>query len=197
MRTRSPSTSFRSVVALAAVLALALAACGPDAAPDEPDDAVDDAPEPADDPADESADEPAGAVTVALGGTDHGEVLVDGAGMTLYVFDPDEQGPSTCYDECADAWPPLVTDDAPDAGDGVDAGLLGTVERDDGSTQVTYDGWPLYFWASDAAPGDATGQGVQDVWWVIESDGSVVRGDGASGGADDAANDDEPSSPAY
>ncbi len=189
MRSTTKPVRYRRAVALAALLALVVAACGTDADPVEPDDAPDEAPDEAADAPDEPADEPdAGAVTVALGSTEHGEVLVDGDGMTLYVFDPDDQGPSTCYDECADAWPPLVADDAAQAGDGVDAGLLGTVERDDGSTQITYDGWPLYYWASDTSPGDATGQGVQDVWWVIEADATVLRG------GDDAGDDDTGSS---
>ena len=98
--------------------------------------------------------------------------------------DPDEQGESTCYDDCADAWPPLIDED-PVAGDGVDEALLGTTERDDGSLQVTYDGWPVYLWASDQEPGDATGQGVQDDWWVIDADGTPIRD------TDDAADEDD------
>lgn len=127
----------------------------------------------ADDAAD---DEGAAAATVALGSTDLGEVLVGPDGMTLHLYDPDAQGASTCYDQCAQAWPPLLADDgAPAAGDGVDAALLGTTERTDGGVQVTYDGWPLYYWAQDDAPGDATGQGVNDVWWVLDASGEPIR----------------------
>ncbi|NLE71392.1 MAG: hypothetical protein GX609_04755 [Actinomycetales bacterium] len=123
-----------------------------------------------------AGDEGAAAATVALGSTDLGEVLVGPAGMTLYLYDPDAQGASTCYDQCAQAWPPLLADDgAPAAGDGVDAALLGTTERTDGGLQVTYDGWPLYYWAQDDAPGDATGQGVNDVWWVLDASGEPIR----------------------
>ena len=166
-----------------ALLAFALAACG---------DLVDDEAPPVDDPPEEEpADEPeepdeaeADGAVVAVGSTDLGEVLVDDAGMTLYMFDPDEQGPSTCYDECEQNWPPLLTDGDPVAGDGVQEGLLGTTERDDGSIQVTYDGWPLYLWAGDAEPGDATGQGVQDVWWVMDADGTPLRDGGDEDGND-------------
>jgi predicted lipoprotein with Yx(FWY)xxD motif len=122
-------------------------------------------------------DAAAGATTVAVGSTSLGDVLVDGDGMTLYMFDSDTQGgESTCYDGCASAWPPLLTDGDPAAGDGADGGMLGTVERTDGTMQVTYDGWPLYYWAQDSAAGDVNGQGVNDVWWVLGPDGTPVRG---------------------
>lgn len=102
-----------------------------------------------------------------------GEVLVDGEGMTLYMFDPDMQGESTCYDECATTWPPLVGPAS--AGEGADDSKLGSVARDDGTQQVTYDGWPLYYFARDEAPGDVNGQAVNDVWWVLDADGEPVR----------------------
>lgn len=125
----------------------------------------------------EEADTSQPAAVVAVTSTDLGDVLVDGDGMTLYLFDPDEQGPSTCDDDCAASWPPLVSDGEPVAGEGVDPALLGTAERDDGTVQVTYDGWPLYRWAADEAPGDTTGQGVGDVWWVLDAGGRRLRAD--------------------
>ncbi|MFW6449070.1 MAG: hypothetical protein ACOC0X_05965 [Halobacteriota archaeon] len=107
---------------------------------------------------------------------DLGDILVDGEGMTLYMFDNDEQGAgeSTCYDDCAGNWPPLTVDDAPRAGDTVEASL-DTFEREDGSMQVSAAGWPLYTWAADEEPGDATGQGVNDVWWVLDPAGEPRR----------------------
>ena len=172
----------RTAVALAATAVLALAGCQADADDTPPADTpTEEMTEPADDgmatesPADDDG-AMADAATVALGGTDLGDVLVGPEGMTLYMYDPDAQGDSTCYDQCATAWPPLTLDDGePAAGDGVDAALLGTTERTDGTTQVTYDGWPLYYWAQDAAPGDATGQGVNDVWWVLDASGEPIR----------------------
>lgn len=173
-----------------ALLAFVIAACGEtdDVADDAP--AVDDPAEEADDPADETdepdePDEPADgmdAATVAVGSTDLGDVLVDDEGMTLYMFDPDEQGPSTCYEDCATNWPPLTVDGDPAAGEGVDEALLGTTERDDGSMQVTYDDWPLYHFAGDSASGETNGQGIQDVWWVIGPDGTPMRDASASDG---------------
>ena len=103
-----------------------------------------------------------------------GTFLVDANGKTLYMFMKDEPGKSNCYDACAQNWPPLLTDGAPVAGDGVDAALLGTVERSDVGVQVTYNGWPLYYFAADAAPGDTNGQSVKDVWYVIGADGKPI-----------------------
>lgn len=100
-----------------------------------------------------------------------GDILTDQDGNTLYLFVPDEQGPSVCNGDCAEAWPPLL--DAA-AGDGVDAALLGTAARDDGTQQVTYNGWPLYYFAADASPGDVNGQGVNDIWFVLDAAGNGV-----------------------
>lgn len=116
----------------------------------------------------------AGTHLVDIGDTELGEVLVDPQGMTLYLFTQDSEGTSACTGGCAEAWPPLLTDGAPSGGDGVDASLLGTIERDDGSMQVTYDGHPLYTYAADTAPGDTLGQGVGDVWYAVTASGEPV-----------------------
>lgn len=117
------------------------------------------------------------AASVGVGATSLGDVLVDGAGMTLYMFDKDTKGgDSTCYDQCASAWPPLLTDGDPAAGTGADASALGTVARTDGTSQVTYGGWPLYSWAQDSAAGDVKGQAVNGVWWVLGADGQPIHG---------------------
>ncbi len=104
-----------------------------------------------------------------------GTFLTDAKGMTLYIFLNDEPGKSNCYNGCAQNWPPLLTEDAPVAGESVDASLLGTTERTDGSTQVTYNGYPLYYWVHDAVPGDTNGQGVKDVWFVISPTGEIIK----------------------
>jgi predicted lipoprotein with Yx(FWY)xxD motif len=114
----------------------------------------------------------AAAGLVALADSSLGSILVDGDGNVLYLFTPDEQGESVCYDECAGFWPPLVGEFA--AGDGVDAALMGSVARTDGSEQVTYNGWPLYYFANDAAPGDTNGQGVNEVWYVLDAAGDGI-----------------------
>uniref|UniRef100_A0A540VG41 Lipoprotein n=2 Tax=Litorilinea aerophila TaxID=1204385 RepID=A0A540VG41_9CHLR len=100
---------------------------------------------------------------------------MDGAGMTLYLFLRDEPNVSNCYDACASRWPPLLVDGEPVAGEGVDPALLGITERTDGTLQVTYNGWPLYYFARDERPGDTLGQGVGDVWYVISPTGEVVQ----------------------
>lgn len=146
-----------------------------------PDDTTEETTEP-DDTATDDAGGIGGEVGIEVGSTSLGDVLVDSEGMSLYMFDPDEQGESTCYDECATAWPPLVVDGEPTVGEGLDEGLVGTVERDDGTMQVTYNDWPLYYWQDDEAPGDVTGQAVNDVWWVVGPDGEPIRTAADEGG---------------
>lgn len=117
--------------------------------------------------------------TVAVGEhPEYGEILVDGNGMTLYLFTKDSRGESVCTGDCAEAWPPLTGGD-PSAGEGVTA-TLGTIERSDGARQVTANGMPLYYYAPDSDPGDATGQGVGGVWFVLRPDGTAVRPDGST-----------------
>jgi predicted lipoprotein with Yx(FWY)xxD motif len=113
--------------------------------------------------------------SVGIAETSLGTILVDSDGKTLYIFDSDDQGASTCYGDCAANWPPLTVDGDPVAGESVDTALLGTAERDDGSAQVTYDGWPLYRWMQDGAPGAVNGQGVNGTWWVTGPDGTPIR----------------------
>lgn len=115
------------------------------------------------------------AATVATASTNLGTVLVDGSGMTLYMYTQDTQGAgaSTCEGECLAAWPALVG--TPSAGTGVEASRLGSFTRTDGTTQVSYNGWPLYFWVQDNAPGDTTGQGVDGVWYVLDAQGEPIK----------------------
>jgi predicted lipoprotein with Yx(FWY)xxD motif len=119
---------------------------------------------------------PATGATVGLGNNDKlGSILVDDKGMTLYLFTKDTPNTSNCYDKCATAWPPLLTTGNPVAGEGVDASLLGTTTRKDGSVQVTYNGWPLYYYEKDKAPGDVVGQDVGGVWFVVSDTGEQVN----------------------
>jgi len=113
------------------------------------------------------------AATLNVASSDLGEILVDADGRTLYLFMPDDQGASTCYDSCESNWPPFTVEGI--AGDGVDAALLGTTERTDGSVQVTYNGWPLYHFGGDVAPGDTNGQGLNDVWFVVSASGEAIQ----------------------
>lgn len=97
--------------------------------------------------------------------TDIGSVLTDKDGMTLYIFDRDEPGVSNCYDQCAVNWPPLLAEDGAEP-----EGNFTLVERDDGTMMWAHDGWPLYYWINDTAPGDTTGDGVGDVWHVVKAE---------------------------
>jgi predicted lipoprotein with Yx(FWY)xxD motif len=106
-----------------------------------------------------------------------GEILTDGAGFTLYLFTNDTQnaGASTCTGGCLENWPPFIVDGEATAGEGVDEALLGTITLDDGTTQATYNGWPLYYYVDDLAAGDTTGQGVGDVWYALTPEGEQVE----------------------
>lgn len=107
---------------------------------------------------------------------DLGTVVVDGSGRTVYVFDKDTADPpkSNCEGDCAAMWPPVEAGSGTPELDGVDASLVGTVERSDGSQQLTLNGWPLYLFAKDTQAGDAKGQAVGDVWWVVGPDGKKI-----------------------
>jgi predicted lipoprotein with Yx(FWY)xxD motif len=104
-----------------------------------------------------------------------GKILVDGNDRTVYAFTKDTKDTTTCYDKCEVAWPPLLETDTPKVGDGVDASLLGTTTRKDGTVQVTYNGMPLYYYFKDQASGDTTGQGVGNVWYVVTPDGNLMK----------------------
>lgn len=135
--------------------------------------------------ADDGADDP----TVQVREHDeHGEVLVGSEGLSLYNFDNDTQGESqsACEGGCLENWPPLTVEGEPVAGDAVEAELT-TFERENGDTQVAADGWPLYYFAQDEAPGDANGHGANDVWWLLRPDGTVIRPD--DGGGTDTGDD--------
>ena len=94
-----------------------------------------------------------------IGDTAKGKVFVDSKGMTLYVFDKDEAGASTCYGRCATRWPPLEA-----AADAKAFGEWSIVTRKDGPKQWAYKGKPLYTWEEDKAPGDTTGDGYNNNW---------------------------------
>jgi predicted lipoprotein with Yx(FWY)xxD motif len=119
----------------------------------------------------------AGTLVVKLGHGTPGTFLVDGSGRTLYLFKADRGAQSMCSGACAQAWPPLTTKGAPKAGSGVKASLLGTTKRADGTSEVTYDGHPLYLFSGDAGSGQVNGQGSTAFgapWWVVSPAGSAL-----------------------
>ena len=100
-------------------------------------------------------------------------MLFDSRRQAIYVFERDSREKTVCYGECARAWPPVLTDGPPHAAKGVDASRLGTIERRDGQTQVTYAGRPLYFYSHED-PGQVLCHNVNltgGYWWAVGADG--------------------------
>jgi predicted lipoprotein with Yx(FWY)xxD motif len=117
--------------------------------------------------------------TVSASSTMLGMVLVDGSGRTLYLFEKDQPNQSACAGACVAAWPVDPTSGAPKAGSGVKASLVGTIKRGDGSTQVTYNQHPLYYFSGDSGAGQQHGQGVDAFgakWFVVTPTGGAVSG---------------------
>jgi predicted lipoprotein with Yx(FWY)xxD motif len=168
-------------LALLAGLAFILAACsgGQPATPPAPARTLPVSPFPA--PAESQA-------AVAAAESSLGQTLVVADAHTLYAFTKDKDGKSTCYGDCEATWPALTIQGTPAAGDGVQASLLATTDRSDGSAQITYKGMPLYLFSGDEQPGDTNGQGVGGVWFAVTPDGGLVAGTTSGcGGTDDGA----------
>ena len=120
------------------------------------------------------------AATVDLHGSRLGQILVDAQGRTLYLFEADKNGKSNCDGPCATAWPPYLSTGTPHAAMGATANLVSTTARADGTTQVNYAGHPLYYYVGDKAPGDTTGQDIDQFgakWYVLAKDGNKIDND--------------------
>jgi predicted lipoprotein with Yx(FWY)xxD motif len=128
---------------------------------------------------------PAVALTIEVAQTSVGASLTGDGGRTLYEFTPDTGSTSTCTGSCAGLWPPLTVPagSTPSAGSGVQANLFGTTQRADGSSQVTYNGHPLYYYSGDTAAGDVNGQGLNGKWYIANPDGSAPAAPAASASA--------------
>ena len=158
-------------------LVLALAGCGGD----DEDEGASSAP-PADRPAvteepavkkEPAVEKEAAGTEVILADSEFGSMLFGADKQAIYIFENDSEGKSVCYDECAEAWPPVYTKGKPEAGDGVRASLLGTVKRRDGKLQVAYAGQPLYYYAHEG-PGEVRCHNVNlngGLWWVLGRNG--------------------------
>jgi predicted lipoprotein with Yx(FWY)xxD motif len=117
--------------------------------------------------------------TVSATSTSLGMILVDGSGRTLYLFEKDQPNQSACAGACAAAWPVDPTSGAPKAGSGATASMLGTIKRSDGSTQVTYNKHPLYYYSGDSQTGQHNGQGLNAfgaAWFAVTPAGGAVTG---------------------
>ena len=118
--------------------------------------------------------------TVATASSSLGRILVDGQGRTLYLFEKDRRGRSSCVGACASYWPPLLTKGKPAAARGARKSLLGMTRRADGAAQVTYAGHPLYRFLQDTQPGQTDGQCVRTFgaeWYVLAPTGRKVESD--------------------
>jgi predicted lipoprotein with Yx(FWY)xxD motif len=170
-------------IAVVALLALGLAACGG-----------------GDDNSDDSGS--AGGMGAGNGGqtvgtesvSGVGDVLVDSSGMALYTNDVDTRSKIACTDQCAAEWLPLAAPNGgePTSDDSAIQGKLGTMQRSDGSSQVTFDGLPLYTFVDDS-PGQVTGDGFSDSFagttftWTVAAAGAV----GSSAGTTTSDSDDD------
>jgi predicted lipoprotein with Yx(FWY)xxD motif len=129
------------------------------------------------------ASSPSSPAKVGVRSTKLGKVLVNGKGVTLYLFMKDKKGKSACAGACAKAWPPLLTKGHPKASGGASSAKLGTTKRSNGTTQVTYNGHPLYTFIMDHnKPGSTAGEGSKAFgaeWYVLGTNGNKIEKKGS------------------
>lgn len=134
-----------------------------------------------------------GGTSVGTASGPAGTFLTDGSGRSLYLFEKDSGGTSTCSGDCAGYWPPLIVTGSPTAGGGVNSSLLGTIMRSDGKTQATYAGHPLYTYEDDKAAGDTNGQGSDGFgakWWLVDPSGKAITAPGGGTSASTSTSTD-------
>jgi predicted lipoprotein with Yx(FWY)xxD motif len=183
MVSAEPGRLRKTLIAIPLVaLGLTLAACGSDGddqAPEQSAATAESGASTAPGTAAQKPPQPAPAATgtkITTGDSQFGEILFDGDDRAIYYFDKEQSGRSECYGACAVAWPPVLTDGRPFSGGGAQAELVGSVKRDDGTTQVTYDGRPLYYYVDDP-PGEILCHNVEEfggLWLAVEPDGAPV-----------------------
>ena len=121
---------------------------------------------------------PAGAASLTLASTNDptlGAYLTGLNGMTLYLYTKDTPDTTVCYGTCATNWPPLmVAPGATISGPSGATAAFATISRTDGTTQVTYNHWPLYYYAGDSKAGDVKGQNVGQIWFVMPLNGQFT-----------------------
>jgi predicted lipoprotein with Yx(FWY)xxD motif len=127
-------------------------------------------------PAPAAADPAAPVVSLAQVGN-LGEVMVGANGHTLYAFTNDPEKQTTCFDACAEAWPPLTVQDGFTISDELQASGASVIDRPDGTKQLAMGKWALYYYAGDGAPGEANGQGVNGKWFAIDGKCKLVKTD--------------------
>lgn len=150
-------------VAAVTVVILAFAGCAPSTASVAPTRGV-----------------PAAPLSLAVSDSAFGPALVDGRGMSVYIFDTDipDSGTSNCTAGCLSTWPPILETSGTPPTTGVTA-TIGSITVSDSSTQVTVNGSPLYYYAGDTGPGVTKGQGIEGTWWLVSPDGKRLTGIGS------------------
>ncbi|MFC9352526.1 hypothetical protein [Arthrobacter sp. NPDC057013] len=123
-----------------------------------------------------SASSDSATVDLKTASSSKGDIVVDGKGMSVYYFTKDvkDSGKSNCLGECLVKWPPVIAATDTPKVEGV-TGKVGTIDTPDGKKQVTVNGMPVYLWQKDKAPGDITGQGVGNVWYLVAPDGTMIK----------------------
>lgn len=108
----------------------------------------------------------------------YGKYLANGEGRPLYLFTADSQGhSSSCYETCAQRWPPVLAPGSA-ADSAVKSSMIGTIQRENGESQLTYNGWPLYYFTKDSASDNITGQDVHSFggeWYLVSPQGTKVE----------------------
>jgi predicted lipoprotein with Yx(FWY)xxD motif len=123
----------------------------------------------------------AAAVDLKTASSSAGNIVVDAKGMSVYFFTKDvkDSGTSACTGTCLTAWPPVTSTSAAPTAEGI-TGKVGTITTPDGAKQLTLNGLPLYYFAKDKKPGDVLGQGVNDVWYLANPAGEMIKKAGAA-----------------
>lgn len=112
---------------------------------------------------------------IKIGQSSLGPILTDQTGRTLYAFAADKEGKSSCAADCLATWPALTSDKPFTATEGTDPKQLSAIKRTEGTEQATYNGWPMYYYVGDQAPGDIDGQNVDGLWFVVGADGKLIK----------------------
>lgn len=130
-----------------------------------------------------SAASPTAMVDLKTGSSTAGQIIVDGTGMSVYVFDKDvkDSGKSSCAGGCAASWPAVTTTSDKPSVTGV-TGKVGVITTSNGAKQLTVNGLPVYRYGQDKRPGDIKGQSLNNVWWLLTPSGDKIASMGSSGG---------------
>lgn len=114
-----------------------------------------------------------------------GRIVTDDEGRTVYLFEKDEHDQSYCTGACESVWPPVTTKGLPKIGDGIAAGKVTLLKRENGLRQVVYQGHPLYYYQGDTHSGDTNGQELDQFgaeWYALTPSGDPAQSSAQRGG---------------